>query len=79
RGHHSKGKEPTKEAAESHYHAPTVRELCEVDSRAGKDMYFIAQISKLPRPEVKGPLKSCWSNLVTSSQVWTTDRLLRSM
>ncbi|RZR85148.1 hypothetical protein BHM03_00012079 [Ensete ventricosum] len=48
RAHRSKGKEPMKEATESPNHPPTVRELCEVDGWAGKDRYFVMQISELP-------------------------------
>ncbi|RWW05491.1 hypothetical protein GW17_00031232 [Ensete ventricosum] len=71
RAHRSKGKEPMKEATESPNHPPTVRELCEVDGWAGKDMYFVVQISELSRPEAEGPLKLHWPNLAASSWVWT--------
>ncbi|RWW65713.1 hypothetical protein BHE74_00026968 [Ensete ventricosum] len=48
---------------------PTVRELGEVDDQAGKDLYFIAQMSKLLGLEAEGPLKSCWPNLANSTRV----------
>ncbi|RRT67942.1 hypothetical protein B296_00014520, partial [Ensete ventricosum] len=46
KAHHDKGKEPV-EVAKSLDRPPTVRDLCKVDDQAGKDRYFIAQISEL--------------------------------
>ncbi|RZS18957.1 hypothetical protein BHM03_00051290, partial [Ensete ventricosum] len=65
-----KGKGPA-EATESPDRAPTLRDLCEVDDRAGKDRYFVAQISELPRLVAEGPLKPRWPNLTNSTRVWT--------
>ncbi|RWV96466.1 hypothetical protein GW17_00040818 [Ensete ventricosum] len=48
---------------------PTVRELGEVDDQAGKDLYFIAQMSKLLGLKAEDPLKSCWPNLANSTRV----------
>ncbi|RWW37748.1 hypothetical protein BHE74_00057098 [Ensete ventricosum] len=54
---HAKGKEPIKEVAEHPHRPPTMRELCEVDGRAGRGKYFIVWISDLPGPEAEGSLK----------------------
>ncbi|RWW52632.1 hypothetical protein BHE74_00040920 [Ensete ventricosum] len=65
-----KGKGPA-EATKSPDRAPTLRDLCEVDDWAGKDRYFVAQISELPRLVAEGPLKPRWPNLTNSTRVWT--------
>ncbi|RWW04192.1 hypothetical protein GW17_00032598 [Ensete ventricosum] len=46
-----------------------LRELCEVDDRAGRDKYFMVQISDLPELEAEVPLKARWSNLPTLTRV----------
>ncbi|RRT66831.1 hypothetical protein B296_00028520 [Ensete ventricosum] len=44
---HTKGKELVEEVAEHLRRPPTMRELCEVDGRVGRDKYFTVQISDL--------------------------------
>ncbi|RWW21545.1 hypothetical protein GW17_00014283, partial [Ensete ventricosum] len=66
---HAKGKELVKEAAKPSRSPPIVRELCEVDGRAGRDKYFLAQISDLPRSEAESPLKVRWPNFLASTRV----------
>ncbi|RWV80933.1 hypothetical protein BHE74_00009951 [Ensete ventricosum] len=48
-----------------------LRELCEVDDRAGKDRCFATQMLKLPRAKAEEPLKAWWPNLTSSTRVWT--------
>ncbi|RWW43578.1 hypothetical protein BHE74_00050773 [Ensete ventricosum] len=60
---------------ESPDYPPTIRELCEVDGRMGKDKYFVMHIANLPQPEPEGPLKARWLNLAALSWAWTNGEL----
>ncbi|RRT66621.1 hypothetical protein B296_00000356 [Ensete ventricosum] len=48
-----------------------LRDLCEVDDRAGKDHYFVTQISNLSTLDAKGPLKPHLLNVTNTTRVWT--------
>ncbi|RRT51385.1 hypothetical protein B296_00051145, partial [Ensete ventricosum] len=65
-----KGKEPAEveEVLECGY---SIRELCEVDGRAGADRYFIAHMSKLPQAKGDKLLMPWWSLFFESTRVWT--------
>ncbi|RZS21226.1 hypothetical protein BHM03_00053840, partial [Ensete ventricosum] len=66
----TKGKDPTEEAAGVTRHPQTIRELCEVDGRAGEDKYLTARMSDLPKVEAGCPPKVHWSNLPASTRFW---------
>ncbi|RRT50267.1 hypothetical protein B296_00024195 [Ensete ventricosum] len=68
RGHRYKGKELA-ETAKLPSHAFTLRELCEVGDRVGKDRYFAAHISKLLRAESEEQQKVWWLNFTSSTQI----------
>ncbi|RZR99253.1 hypothetical protein BHM03_00028767 [Ensete ventricosum] len=65
-----KGKETVeiKEAPEREY---TIRELCEVEDRAGANKYFASLMTGLKTVEGEDPLISRWSAISELSQVWT--------
>ncbi|RZS03894.1 hypothetical protein BHM03_00034133, partial [Ensete ventricosum] len=72
RGHRYKGKESAK-TAKLPSHAFTLRDLCEVGDRVGKDRYFAAHISKLLPAEAEEQQKVWWLNFTSSTQVWTNE------
>ncbi|RWW49803.1 hypothetical protein BHE74_00043979 [Ensete ventricosum] len=72
KSHRNKGKEPA-EDVEPTSHPFTLWELCEVDDRERKDQYFTARMSELPQAKAEEPLKARWSNLTSSTWVWTDE------
>ncbi|RRT73142.1 hypothetical protein B296_00026625 [Ensete ventricosum] len=55
----------------------TMRELCEVDDRAGADKYFASIMTQLKCVNSEDPLVSRWSIISGSSPFWTEGPLSR--
>ncbi|RZR99540.1 hypothetical protein BHM03_00029105 [Ensete ventricosum] len=70
RAHLDKGKGLT-EVEKVPDHGYSLRELCEVDNRAGDDRYFTIRMSEMPQVEGEEPLAARWSSLSRSTRVWT--------
>ncbi|RRT55573.1 hypothetical protein B296_00028002 [Ensete ventricosum] len=70
KAHLDKEKGPT-EVEKVLDHGYSLRELCEVDNRAGDDRYFTIRMSEMPQVEGEEPLAARWSSLSRSTHVWT--------
>ncbi|RWV80836.1 hypothetical protein GW17_00057822 [Ensete ventricosum] len=55
----------------------TMRELCEVEDRAGADKYFASIMTRLRCADSEDPLVPRWSTISGSSQFWTEGLLFR--